>query len=84
MHRLCTTMAIAFAVAVAPLASASAKKNRQQRPPPRPPVITNDPSLFRPRPPLQPERNFYGPAPSIQPPMERVPLPAPLAPPPVR
>ena len=49
-------------------------------------TIIRDRSLFGP-PPLPPsstERNYYGPAPGIQPPMERVPLPAPLSPPPIR
>jgi hypothetical protein len=52
----------------------------------QPQVIIRDRSLFGP-PPLPPsstERNYYGPAPGIQPPMERVPLPAPLSPPAIR
>jgi hypothetical protein len=58
----------------------------KSKPARRPQVIIRDRSLFGP-PPLPPsstERNYYGPAPSIQPPMERVPMPAPLANPPIR
>jgi hypothetical protein len=84
MYRLCGVVAVAVLVVSAPLASALAKDKKASRPPQRPPVIINDPSLSRPPPPLQHERNYYGPAPTIQPPMERVPLPAPLAQPPVR
>jgi hypothetical protein len=52
----------------------------------RPRAIDRDRSLSDP-PPLPPsstERNYYGPAPGIQRPMERVPLPRPLADPPIR
>lgn len=97
MPRLCTAMAIAVAVIVAaPGASTSASAQQKQKasagaqqkhkPARRPQVIIRDRSLYGP-PPLPPsstERNYYGPAPGIQPPMERVPLPAPLAPPPIR
>ena len=38
--------------------------------------------MYGPPPPPSSERNYYGPAPGIQQPMERVPLPAPLAQPP--
>ena len=58
----------------------------KSKPAGRPQVIIRDRSLFGP-PPLPPsstERNYYGPAPGIQPPMERVPLPAPLSPPAIR
>jgi hypothetical protein len=79
-------MAVACAVALAPAVSEGAQK--QQKTPyskshKRPKVILRDRSIFRPPPPPH-ERNYYGPAPSIQPPMERIPLPAPLAQPPIR
>jgi len=44
-------------------------------------VVVNDPSLSRPPPPPH-ERTFVGPQPSLQPPMERIPPPAPLSSPP--
>jgi hypothetical protein len=84
MHRL-TTFAAALAllgVAVALGGSADAQQRRKQaKPPPQQPRV-----ILRDRfgtPPQQPERNYYGPAPGIQPPMERVPMPAPLAQPPI-
>jgi len=85
MHRVCNAPVIAVVLALSLAASANAQQQQKQpRPAQRPPVIINDPSLSRPPPPLQHERNYYGPAPTIQPPMERVPLPAPLAQPPTR
>lgn len=83
MHRLWIAIATAVAVAVAPVAVASAKEQKRPRSEKRPQVIIRDPSLFRAPPPPH-ERDYYGPAPTIQAPMQRVPLPAPLAQPPVR
>ena len=88
MHKL-VTLAAALAVLAAPLAldhgggSAEAQQRRKQvRPPQQPRIILRD----RDRdlgPPPQPRGNYYGPAPGIQAPMERVPMPAPLAQPPI-
>lgn len=74
----------AFAIAVlaallAPGASAHEKQGKSRRPP----IIINDPSLARPPPPPH-ERTYVGPGPTVVPPMERIPAPAPLAQPPVR
>jgi hypothetical protein len=86
-------LAIAAGVAADRAASAGAQYEQQvakraqqkHKPARRPEVITRDRSLYGPPlPPSSTERNYYGPAPGIQPPMERVPLPAPLAPPPTR
>ena len=89
MHRLQTLVALAataaLAVATVPAAvdSASAGQKKQSRPSSqRPQVIIKDRWLYGPPPPPSSERNYYGPAPGIQQPMERVPLPAPLAQPP--
>lgn len=83
MHRLymlAATLAV-LAAATAFDGSATAQQKRQAKPPSQPPkVILRD--RWRNGPPPQPERNYYGPAPTIQPPMERVPMPAPLAQPP--
>jgi hypothetical protein len=83
MHRL-YRLAAALAVLGAAMAfqgSVGAQQQRKQAKPPQPPTI-----ILRDRrpygPPQQPERNYYGPAPGIQAPMERVPPPAPLAQPP--
>jgi len=84
MYRPCLALAITVAIALAPVSAADARgKKSGVKPPPRPPVIVRDPSLYRPPPPPH-DRSYYGPAPSIQPPMQRVPLPAPLAQPPIR
>jgi len=79
---------VRIAIAVAALVlSGYALAQEQKRPPPkpaqRPQVIIQDRSLYGP-PPVPHERNYYGPAPGIQPPMERIPPPAPLAQPPIR
>jgi len=79
---------VRIAVAVAALAvsgSAFAEQHKQppRKPAQRPPVILDDRSIYYP-PPVPHERNYYGPPPGIQPPMERVPLPPPLAQPPIR
>jgi hypothetical protein len=91
MNRLNSLVALAVAailVAVATLAlaeSADAKKARgKSAPAQRPQVIIQDRNLYGPPSPPSSDRNYYGPAPTIQPPMERVPMPAPLAQPPVR
>ena len=80
MHRL-YMLAATLAVVAAAMAfhgSADRPAAEEDRPSPRsrPQVILRDRWPYGPPP--QPERNYYGPAPTIQPPMERVPLPAPL------
>jgi hypothetical protein len=88
MHRLHTflalaaTAALAAAMSVAVFGSADAKEKKQYRGQQRPQVIIRDRYLYGPPPPPSSDRNYYGPAPGIQAPMERVPLPAPLAQPP--
>ena len=86
MHRL-YTLAAALAVAGAMLAfhgSADAQQQRKkQAKPPDPPRVIIERDRWRYGPPQQPEPKYYGPAPTIQPPMERVPQPAPLAQPPI-
>jgi hypothetical protein len=62
---------------------ASARQDRKSRPAQRPHVIIKDRWLYGPPPPPSSERNYYGPAPGIQQPMQRAPLPAPLAQPPI-
>jgi hypothetical protein len=83
MHRLLTIAVLAGFVALlgAPAASAQSKKE-QSKPAQRPQVIIRDRSMYGPPLPPSSERNYYGPAPTIQQPMERVPLPAPLTQPP--
>jgi len=61
---------------------ADAQQQRQQAQPSQRQIITRDRWLQGPPPPPSSNRNYYGPAPGIQQPMERVPLPAPLAQPP--
>jgi hypothetical protein len=87
MHRL-YTLAVALAVFGAVMAhhgsaeTQEQKKHEKQAKPPQPPkVILRDRWLYGPPP--QPEPKYYGPAPTIQPPMERVPPPAPLSEPPI-
>ena len=87
MHRLHQVLALAVLLSLlgdlAVAWDASAQQSRQQtRPSQRPPVIVRDRWMYGPPPPPSSERNYYGPAPGIQQPMERVPLPAPLAQPP--
>jgi hypothetical protein len=98
MPRLSAVLALAIAAAVAAPAAPVDAQQRQKsysgasgaqyksKPARRPQVIIRDRDRFYgpPLPPSSTERNYYGPAPGIQPPMERVPLPAPLAPPPIR
>jgi hypothetical protein len=85
MHRLQKiTALVVVAIAAAAIAeNASAQQQRQSRPPPRPQGVIPDRGLFGPPPPPSSERNYYGPAPGVQQPMERVPQPAPLAQPPI-
>jgi hypothetical protein len=73
----------AVPVAVATAQSADARQKKQGQAP-RPQVIIKDRWLQGPPPPPSSDRNYYGPAPTIQPPMQRVPQPAPLAQPPIR
>jgi hypothetical protein len=87
MHRLQGILAFAAVTALlmglGAASDASAQERRQQaRPQQQPQVIIRDRWLQGPPPPPSSNRNYYGPAPGIQQPMERVPLPAPLAPPP--
>jgi hypothetical protein len=89
MPRLHTLVALAATAGLAAAAittaadSASAGQKKQSRPSQRPQVIIKDRWLYGPPPPPSSYRNYYGPAPGIQQPMERVPLPAPLAQPPI-
>jgi hypothetical protein len=87
MHRLHRILALAILTSLlgGPWAAweADAQQQRQQvRPPQQPRIILRDRSLNGPPPPPSSERNYYGPAPGVQQPMERVPLPAPLSQPP--
>jgi hypothetical protein len=87
MHRLQSILALAALMSVMGVLAvtwdASAQqRNQQARPSRQPQVIIRDRWLRGPPPPPSSERNYYGPAPSIQEPMQRVPLPAPLAQPP--
>ena len=83
MHRLLNIALLASFVALLGVPAASAQtKQQQSTPAQRPQVIIRDRSLYGPPLPPSSERNYYGPAPTIQQPMERVPLPAPLAQPP--
>jgi hypothetical protein len=87
VHKL-VTLAAALAVLGAPLSAhgaggrAEAQQRKQLRPPPQQPRVLRDRDRYY-GPPQQPERNYYGPAPGIQQPMERVPMPPPLAQPPI-
>jgi hypothetical protein len=96
MHRLQRTatamaaLAAVFATSAAVIAAGAAearqgstRQERGARPSTQQPnVILRDRWLYGPPPPPSSERNYYGPAPGIQQPMERVPLPPPLAQPP--
>jgi hypothetical protein len=98
MPRLCTAIAVAIVLALgagAPANSASAQQQKQKagvqhvqqkQRAPRSRVIILDRDRMLNGPPLPPsstQRNYYGPSPGVQGPMERVPLPAPLAQPPI-
>lgn len=83
MHLVRTALAIAMLVATGAFTTASAQQKQPSAKSQRPHVITRDRSRFRaPRPPHR--RTYVGPGPTIVPPMERIPLPAPLAQPPIR
>jgi hypothetical protein len=84
LHRIVALAALTCLLgSLAPASDASAQQQRQQaRPPQQPQVIIRDRWLRGPPPPPSSDRNYYGPAPGVQQPMERVPLPAPLAQPP--
>jgi hypothetical protein len=87
MHRLDRVLALAVLISLlgglGVVWDASAQQSRHQtKPSQRPQVIIRDRWMYGPPPPPSSERNYYGPAPGIQPPMERVPLPPPLAQPP--
>ena len=61
-----------------------AQAQQQNKPPAKkPPVVINDPSLYRP-PPQPHERTYVGPGPATAPPMQRVPQVQPLSQPPIR
>jgi len=81
MHLVRTLFAIAVlaALTVPGPADAQQKQGKSERRP----IIITDPSFYRGPPPPH-ERNYVGPGPTIVPPMERVPGPAPLAQPPIR
>lgn len=87
MDRLQRTLALAVLMSLmgglGTAWEAGAQQQRHQaRPPQQPQVIIREPWLRGPPPPPSSDRNYYGPAPGVQQPMERVPLPAPLAEPP--
>jgi hypothetical protein len=86
MHRLHRFLALAALVSLLGSFGAAWEADAQQRPQaqpaPQPRIIDRDRWLQGPPPPPSSNRNYYGPAPGIQQPMERVPLPAPLAEPP--
>jgi hypothetical protein len=87
MHRLQRVLALTALLSVmgglAASWDASAQQGkRQARPAQQPRVIIRDRWLRGPPPPASSERNYYAPAPGVQQPMQRVPLPAPLAQPP--
>jgi hypothetical protein len=85
MHRFLTAaLAALLALPVALAAADGASAKQKQRPSQRPQVIIQDRGMYGPPSPPSSQRNYYGPAPSIQAPMQRVPLPPPLAQPPVR
>lgn len=81
MHfvRAAFAIAVLAALTVPNPADAEQRQSKSQRRP----IIINDPSFYRGPPPPH-ERNYVGPGPTIVPPMERIPGPAPLAQPPVR
>jgi hypothetical protein len=78
-----TSIAVVLAALAVSAPAAAQQKQPPATPAPRPPVVINDPSLYRPPPPPH-ERTYVGPAPTVAPPMERIPPVAPLSPPPAR
>lgn len=82
MHLVRTVLAVAILAALsAGQAAAQEKEARAKNR--RPPIIYNDPSLYRAPPPPH-DRTYVGPGPSLVPPMQRIPPPAPLSQPPIR
>jgi hypothetical protein len=83
MHRLHCVLALAvLASLLSAVREADAQQQRQQAQPSQRQVIIRDRWQRGPPPPPSSDRNYYGPAPGIQQPMERVPMPAPLSQPP--
>jgi hypothetical protein len=83
LHRILALAALASLMGGLGIASDASAQNRQQaRPPQQPQIILRDRSFSGPPLPPSSDRNYYGPAPGVQQPMERVPLPAPLSQPP--
>ena len=82
MQLIRIALAIAVLAAYGAAAPADAQQKQTQTRNKRP-VIINDPSVYRPRPPPH-DRTYVGPGPTVTPPMERLPKVAPLAQPPVR
>lgn len=81
MHlvRTALTIAVLTALTVPGPADAQQKQSKSERRP----IIITDPSFYRGPPPAH-QRNYVGPGPTVVPPMERIPSPAPLAQPPIR
>jgi hypothetical protein len=82
LHRILTLAVAASVLGGLGAAWQADAQQRQQAQPSQPRVIYRDRWLQGPPPPASSNRNYYGPAPGVQQPMERVPLPAPLAQPP--
>lgn len=76
-------IALAMAVFAAYGAANTTSAQQNQTQTRKRPVIINDPSVYRPRPPPH-DRTYVGPGPTVTPPMERLPKVAPLAQPPIR
>ncbi len=74
---------VALAIAVLAAYGAAVPASAQQKQTHKRPVVINDPSVYRPRPPPH-DRTYVGPGPTVTPPMERLPKVAPLAQPPIR
>jgi hypothetical protein len=86
MHRLLPILAFAVLTTLSGglgiVSEAPAQQRQQTGPPQRPQIILRERGPYGPPPPPSSNRNYYGPAPGVQPPMERVPQPAPLSEPP--
>jgi hypothetical protein len=78
LYTLVATLAVLGTAMMAHADGASAQQTKHAKPTPPPRIIIERDF----GPPRQPEPKYYGPAPGIQPPMERVPMPPPLAEPP--
>jgi hypothetical protein len=85
MHRLYLFAAALTAIGTAMVygGADAQQQQKQAKPPQSPQIIYRDRWPYGPPAPPSSDRNYYGPAPGIQPPMERVPPPAPLAQPPI-